>query len=170
MSCIALLCINIVLQSIDRASVQMFRYLTGEAGRSRRRGGPHGQEEAAPRAAQARASTGICARVVSAGFRDELFSLTPAHFLCYAYGMGLTSGCSTLAGLAPKIGRRPPPANINFDGTKLALEESRPKTTTYGMNCSALLSAIGFPSDMGRGQRLGYWPHSIDLRRQNQHR
>jgi hypothetical protein len=37
---------------------------------------------------------------------------------------------------SPKIGRGVLPAEIIFDGTKLALEGSRPKTTTNGINCS----------------------------------
>jgi hypothetical protein len=32
---------------------------------------------------------------------------------------------------------------IIFDGTKLALERSRPKTTTYGINCGFRLYSIG---------------------------
>jgi hypothetical protein len=36
----------------------------------------------------------------------------------------------------PEIGRPPLSAEIIFDGTKLALEASRPKTTTNGINCS----------------------------------
>ena len=40
-----------------------------------------------------------------AGSIYELFSLTPADFLCYVYGMDHPSGCLTLAGLARKIGR-----------------------------------------------------------------
>ena len=48
---------------------------------------------------------------------------------------GQPPGCPVLAALARNRGnetrfRR----NINFDGTKLRLERSRPKTTTYGMN------------------------------------
>jgi len=35
---------------------------------------------------------------------------------------------------SPELGQHYP-AKINFDGTKLRIERSRPKTTTYGMNC-----------------------------------
>jgi hypothetical protein len=43
---------------------------------------------------------------------------------------------------SPEIGRRLLAAEIIFDGTKLAIERSRPKTTTDGMICSFQLFSI----------------------------
>src|SRR5208282_6456241 len=43
---------------------------------------------------------------------------------------------------SPKLGRGLLSAEIIFDGTKLALEGSRPKTTTDGMNCRFQLYSI----------------------------
>jgi hypothetical protein len=43
---------------------------------------------------------------------------------------------------SPKIGRGLLPAEIIFDGTKLALELSRPKTTTDGRICAFQLYSI----------------------------
>jgi hypothetical protein len=43
---------------------------------------------------------------------------------------------------SPKVGRGLLSAEIIFDGTKLALEGSRLKTTTNGMNCSFQLYSI----------------------------
>jgi hypothetical protein len=37
---------------------------------------------------------------------------------------------------SPEIGRHLLLAEITFDGTKLAIEGSRPKSTTDGINCS----------------------------------
>jgi len=43
---------------------------------------------------------------------------------------------------SPEIVRRLLAAEIIFDGTKLALERSRPKTTTNGINCPFQLYSI----------------------------
>jgi hypothetical protein len=43
---------------------------------------------------------------------------------------------------SPKIGRHLLAAKIIFDGTKLAIERSRPKTTTDGRICSFQLFSI----------------------------
>jgi len=67
----------------------------------------------------------------SPDFGDELFSLPPADLMCYAYGMD-SSQDAPYSPAAPKIGRCPLAAEIIFDGTKLALERIRPKTTTDG--------------------------------------
>jgi hypothetical protein len=69
------------------------------------------------------------------GFGDELFSLTPPDFLCYAYAMVKRQDVPCSPPRSPEIGQHPLPAEIIFDGTKLALECSHPKTTTDGMNC-----------------------------------
>jgi len=68
-------------------------------------------------------------------FRDELFSLPPLDLVCYAYAMVNRQDVPYSPG-SPKIGRGLLPAEIIFDGTKLAIEGSRPKTTTIGINCS----------------------------------
>ena len=75
------------------------------------------------------------------GFGGELFSLPAPDFACYAYSMVNRQDvpCSPAS---PAIGRPPLAANINFDGTKLRLEGSRPKTTTNGMNCYFPLYSI----------------------------
>jgi hypothetical protein len=44
---------------------------------------------------------------------------------------------------SPKIERQPLRAETNFDGTKLPLEPSRPKTTTYGVKLLFHLFSIG---------------------------
>src|ERR1035437_9854736 len=69
---------------------------------------------------------------------DELFSLPPPDLVCYAYAMVNRQDVPYLPGLpgSPEIGRPPLSAEIIFDGTKLAIEGSRPKTTTNGINCS----------------------------------
>jgi hypothetical protein len=66
-----------------------------------------------------------------AGFGDELFSLPPADLACYAYAM-VNREDTPRSPRSLAVGRRLPAANINFDGTKLRLEQSRPKTTTDG--------------------------------------
>jgi hypothetical protein len=43
---------------------------------------------------------------------------------------------------SPEIGRHLLAAEIIFDGTKLAIEQSRPKTTTDGRICSFQLFSI----------------------------
>jgi hypothetical protein len=43
---------------------------------------------------------------------------------------------------SPEIGRRLLAAEIIFDGTKLAIERRRPKTTTNGRICSSQLYSI----------------------------
>src|ERR1035437_1084841 len=102
-----------------------------------------------PRAAQACAHRqGFVRGWFQPEFRDELFSLTPADFLCYAYAMDHTSRYPTFAGLAPKIGRRLPPANINFDGTNLALE-GEPSRHHYIWD-GPLLPAVFDHSEVGR--------------------
>jgi hypothetical protein len=68
-------------------------------------------------------------------FGDELFSLPAPDLACYAYAMVNRQDALHSPG-SPKIGRGPLPAEKIFDGTKLRLERSRPKTTIYGMNCS----------------------------------
>jgi hypothetical protein len=68
-------------------------------------------------------------------FWDELFSLPPPDLVCYAYAMVNRQDVPYSPG-SPEIGRGLLPAEIIFDGTKLALEGSRPKTTTNGINCS----------------------------------
>src|ERR1035437_4388160 len=44
--------------------------------------------------------------------------------------------------VSPEIGRHPLAAEIISDGTKLALEGSRPKTTTESINCSFQLYSL----------------------------
>jgi hypothetical protein len=45
---------------------------------------------------------------------------------------------------SPEIAQRPLVAEITFVGTKLALERSRPKTTTHGINCSGSMYLTQF--------------------------
>ena len=68
-------------------------------------------------------------------FGDDLFSLPPADFACYAYAMVNRQDIPHSPG-SPEIGRHQFPAEIIFDGTKLPVDRSRPKTTTDGINCS----------------------------------
>ena len=68
------------------------------------------------------------------GLGDVLFSLTPPDFLCYAYAMDNRQHALYSPG-SSEIGRHPLAAKIIFDGTKLPVDRSRPKTTTDGMNC-----------------------------------
>jgi hypothetical protein len=75
------------------------------------------------------------AQVILPSLRDEPFSLTPPDFACYAYPM-VNRQDVPYSHRSPKIGRPLRLAEIIFDGTKLAIERSRPKTTTDGMNCS----------------------------------
>src|SRR5208337_568383 len=64
-------------------------------------------------------------------FGDELFSLTPADLACYTYAM-VNRQDVPYSQVSLEIGRPPLAAEIVFDGTKLAIERSRPKTTTDG--------------------------------------
>src|ERR1039458_5749420 len=65
---------------------------------------------------------------------DELFSLPPAELACYAYAMANRQDFPySLA--SPELGRPLRLAEIVFAGTKLAIERSRPKTTTDGRIC-----------------------------------
>src|ERR1039457_6049492 len=57
--------------------------------------------------------------------------MTPADLACYAYAMVNRQDASYSPG-SPEIGRRQLPAEIISDGTKLPIEQSRPKTTTDG--------------------------------------
>src|SRR5208283_3909748 len=72
-----------------------------------------------------------------AGFGDELFSLTAADLACYTYPMVNRQDALCSPG-SPEIGRPLLLAEIIFDGTKLPIDRSRPKTTTNGINCSRL--------------------------------
>jgi hypothetical protein len=69
------------------------------------------------------------------------FSLPPPDFACYAYAMVNRQDAPHSPG-SPEIGRPLRLAEIVFDGTKLAIERSRPKTTTDGVNCSLRLYSI----------------------------
>ena len=73
-----------------------------------------------------------------AGFGDELFSLPPPDLACYAYPMVNRQDSPHSPG-SPEIARHQLRAEIIFVGTKLALEPSRPKTTTHGRICSSQL-------------------------------
>ncbi len=64
-----------------------------------------------------------------------MFSLPPPDSACYAYGMDHRQDAPYSPG-SSEIGRLPLAAEIIFYGTKLALERSRPQTTTDGMNWS----------------------------------
>src|SRR6266852_5268215 len=55
------------------------------------------------------------------------------HSSCYPYAMDNCHDASNSPS-SPKIARPPRPAQIIFDGTKLSVDRSRPKTTTYGIN------------------------------------
>ena len=81
------------------------------------------------------------AQVILPSLRDDLFSLTPPDLVCYAYGMDNRQDAPYSPGSA-KIGRGLLAAEIIFDGTKLPLERSRPKTTTDGINCHFRLYSI----------------------------
>src|SRR5208337_948200 len=59
---------------------------------------------------------------------------------------------------SPEIGRRPLRVEIIFDGTKLPVEPSRPKTTTDGYCCTlepALLTRRGIVH-LARSRGVGY--------------
>ena len=64
------------------------------------------------------------------GFGDELFILPAPDSACYAYAM-VNRQDSPYLPRSPEIGRRPLPAKIIFDGTKLPLEAS-PSQNHYG--------------------------------------
>jgi|GEM_PF-1818110 len=66
----------------------------------------------------------LCESGFRAGFGDELFSLTPADFVCYAYDMDNRRNATHSPG-STEIGRRPLAAEIIFDGTKLSIEGRR---------------------------------------------
>jgi len=99
----------------------------------------------------------------SPDFGDELFSLTPADLVCYAYGMDSRQD-APYSPASPKIGRGLPPAEIIFDGTKLALERIRPKTTTDGIYCSFQLYSIS-QNCARRSMTFAAGARSIELRR-----
>ena len=80
-------------------------------------------------------------QVILPSLRDELFSLTPPDSACYTYAMDNRQDAPYSPG-SPKIGRGLLAAEIIFDGTKLPLERSRPKTTTDGINCDFRLYSI----------------------------
>ena len=69
------------------------------------------------------------------GLGMNYFSLTPADLACYSYAM-VNRQDALYSPASPAIGRRPLATEIIFDGTKLALDRGRSKTTTDGMNCS----------------------------------
>ena len=74
-----------------------------------------------------------------------------------------SSGCPTLAALMPEIRRSPPRTEIIFDGTKLALERRRPKTTTYGMK-------LLFSPELGSLQGNRSFTHGFVSGKFDQHR
>ena len=76
-----------------------------------------------------------------AAFGDELLSLPPADLACYAYGMVNRQDALYSPG-SSEIGRQQFPAEIIFDGTKLPVDRSRPKTTTDGRICYFQLYSI----------------------------
>src|SRR5208282_1275828 len=84
---------------------------------------------------------------------DELFSLTPADFACYIYAM-VNRQDAPYSQVSPEVGRRRLAAEIIFDGTKLPIERSRPKTTTDGRK---LLFPALFdqPKNQNRARRSG---------------
>src|SRR5208337_1342034 len=86
-------------------------------------------------------------------FGDELFSLTPADLACYTYAM-VNRQDVPYSQVSLEIGRPPLAAEIVFDGTKLAIERSRPKTTTDGRK---LLFPALFdqPKNQNRARRSG---------------
>ena len=71
-----------------------------------------------------------------AGFRPglgmNLFSLTAADSACYTYAMVNRQDALYSLG-SPEIGRHLLLVEIIFVGTKLAIDRSRPKTTTGGI-------------------------------------
>ena len=69
------------------------------------------------------------------------FSLTPADLACYTYAMVNRQDVPHSPG-SPKIRGGLLPAAMTFDGTKLALGQSRPKTTTGSRICSFQLYSI----------------------------
>src|ERR1019366_36990 len=68
---------------------------------------------------------------------------------------------------SPEIARPPLAAEIIFDGTKLAIEPSRPKTTTDGRICSFQLYSIT-QNRARRSLTFASSARSIDLRRPHQ--
>jgi len=88
-------------------------------------------------------------------------SLPPPDLACYAYAMVNRQDVLYSPG-SLEIGRPLRLAEIVFDGTKLAIERSRPKTTTEGMNCSFQLFSI---SQNGARRTLTFavGARSIDL-------
>jgi hypothetical protein len=97
----------------------------------------------------------------SFGEGDELFSLPPPDVACYAYAMVNRQDVPYLLP-SPEIGRHQPAAEIVFVGTKLAIERSRPKTTTDGMNCSGSMYLTQFrrtrPDQPRRSGTVLYFP------------
>ena len=81
------------------------------------------------------------AQVILPSLRDEPFSLTPPDSACYTYAMVNRQDVPYSPG-SPEIGRHLLLAEIIFDGTKLAIEGSCPKTTTDGINCHFRLYSI----------------------------
>jgi hypothetical protein len=89
---------------------------------------------------------------ISGRARDELFSLMPTDLACYPYAMRQDAPYSPDS---HRIGRYPLALKTTFDGTKLRLEGSRPKTTTGGMNCSFQLFSVS----QNRAPRTLDMPH-----------
>ena len=102
---------------------------------------------------------------IRAGFGAELFSLPTADLACYAYAMVNRQDASYSPG-SPEIRRRRLTANINFDGTKLAIERSRPKTTTDGRNWSSPLYPISSISRNRARRSLIRFHFGLDKREQ----
>jgi hypothetical protein len=71
-----------------------------------------------------------------AGFGDELFSLTPPDSACYTYPM-VNRQDALYSPRSSEIGRHLLLVEIIFGGTKLAIDRSRPNTTTDGINRSS---------------------------------
>jgi hypothetical protein len=84
---------------------------------------------------------------------DELFSLTPPDLPCYAYGMDNRHDAPDWPH-SPEIGRRPLLAKTIFDGTKLPIEPTRPKTTSNGRNCS--FPPFSITQNRAHADRVGF--------------